>query len=1637
MNPSPPDFNGLNLRPSLLTTALRALWRSPRTWGVLAGALPGLAAAGPSGEQVVAGDVAVNRPDARHTVIDQASSKAILNWQQFSIAGDEFVQFNQPGRGAVALNRVVGGDVSNILGSLTANGQVFLVNPRGIYFGPNATVDVGGLVAGIMDIRDEDFLAGRYTFSRHDDSPAGAAVVNDGYIRAREGGYVVLAGDYTANAGVVEARLGRVVLASGSRMTLDMEGDGLVSFAVDEAVLGELAGVENSGELLADGGRVVMTAKVADELLGAAVNNTGLVRAHSVAEHGGEIYLTAAGGDMVNGGTLDADAGDGEAGGTVRVLGDRDIDLPAGGTITARGDGDGRGGDVRVVANDHLAFRLDHTIDVGGGAPNRGGFVEVSGHGGLQLAGTLHLGGGRVVIDPDRINVNFGFGGPGGGTNSAGTTSLGAGFLGNLLAGNSDSDGADVYLVADDAININASINGQNGYGNQGGDLQLILGTVTGGSGPDSSYGVFTGVGSIDVRAAAGGTIGLNNDITLDGDLVINAGQDGGGAGVGSINIGTSFFSASVANFTAYGAIDGAEGIDIQAAGDVFMEDASVDGVFGEITVSGNGVATGNLSAVGSLSASVDISGTAVSVGDVDVSANSSNANVNINGGNVNAGNVTATGGSGSYGGMADVNISGDNVTAGNVAATAGSGSYGGGMADIRITGNGVTTGTLTAEGFGGSPSPGARIRVTGNGSDVSIGGLEATAHNGHDAFIGVDAYGGGGHDLVVDGAATATGANADVFINNFTDGDLTVNGTVTATGTSGDASIGLFSSGSGAVTAGNLAASGASAAINVRGQQAVSVGDASAAASNGAADLFVRSTTDNGGAVETGNLTASAPAAETDATIIVTGYGAVTAGNVTVTAGSDGSATVQTFGNAGVSVGELEVSGGGSAFADALGNGAVTVGRVALAGATAEAILSVQGGGSGDVVVGNVAVDGGSSAAVDISHQGTGPLAVGDVAATASYGDVDIDIWTSSTGAVTVGNVTASGTSASVNVWGSVGAVSAGDVMATGTSGRAEINVWVGGSDAVMVGNVSASGSIGSVNVWNSGSGAVTVSDVTATGTAGHANIDVWSSAAGAVTVGNLTATGTSANADVWGSGTVTVGNVSLTGTDGDGHLDIWSNGAGAAVTVGDITVAGAGSYGDGSAHIWGSGGGAITVGNVMAAGNSASVSFSRFGSGTGAISVGDVTAEAGGSGDARIRVDGAEGGSSPGDVAVGRLAATAGSASGDTASIFVRGRDITTQDLVMDGAARRLQVFGRDIKVASAGGIDLGSSGTIEASRSLTMVARQGDITNAYGNMIQADAIALAAPNGSILLPNTRIYVGDGIARDLGGNPLLADAELINTLQQNAGQIFEGAEPASESINAFFQAGEELVLGSVPQGDAGDYQLDGGSVTDGLNVADGYLALQLGIGTDIDGDSIPDDDNKTGYAWFEGQVVDLGPVVGEAANIIVQWASPNDLAISGDAAPDAIIQLEQSTTYLTVPDHFSRFAGTTHAPGFAAHPLSTASPAVPGTPGGPYVGNVDITGTVGLGSANFLLLTGGSATGLENIQTTGLVALINVLAGPPEEPPGADDTGELLEAVDSEEGELEDLVEEDVDDPESPDTSPRGDQALARVCQ
>ena len=292
---------------------------------------PAAQAQQPIGGVVTAGSATIDSA-ANGMTITQTSQNVAINWQSFSIGAGDSVRFVQPDSSSVALNRVVGADPSRIMGNLSSNGKVFLVNPNGVLFGKGASVNVGALVASTGNISDADFMAGRYTFSGAGDG----AVRNEGTLQVADGGYVALLAREVSNDGSISAPSGTVALAGGNAFTLDVLGDSLLGVSVDQGALQALA--SNGGLIQADGGQVLLTTQGAGSLLHTAVNNTGVIRAQRLENQGGVIKLL---GDMESGtanvsGTLDASARAGGDGGfietsaaTVKVASDARISTSA------------------------------------------------------------------------------------------------------------------------------------------------------------------------------------------------------------------------------------------------------------------------------------------------------------------------------------------------------------------------------------------------------------------------------------------------------------------------------------------------------------------------------------------------------------------------------------------------------------------------------------------------------------------------------------------------------------------------------------------------------------------------------------------------------------------------------------------------------------------------------------------------------------------------------------------------------------------------------------------------------------------------------------------------------------------------------------------------------------------------------------------------------------------------------------------------------------------------------------------------------------------------------------------------------------------------------------------------------------
>lgn len=470
--------------------------------------------ANPTGPQIVSGQVTIQQTPNK-TIINQSSKQAIVDWQSFNIGPHELTHFQQPA-GGVALNRINPQQgPSQIYGVLTATGQIILVNPAGVYFGPSSYVNVGSLIASTAEISKANFLNGNYHFTHI--GPYSGAIINQGQIIAATHGLIALIGGNISNDGRIQANLGHVVLAAGGAFTMSFAGNNLIEFKVNKASLTSAVdqngktlknGVRNVGKIIANGGSILVTARVAKNVLDQAIDMQGIAVANSVDLNHGEIILKAHDGSVnVSGKLIATGQKNGEAGGAIKVLGNR-IAIHNNALINVSGDAGG--GEVLIGGNKHGAGPEQNALQ-----------TYIAPHATIMANALINGNGGKVVAWANEATQFYGniftrggvLGGNGGSVEVSGNkllfagqvdTSAWHGTMGSLLL-----DPTYIYIV-----------NGQAGSGAL--DNTLSGGTV-GFSTPDAGSGSTYDTLSVGTLQALG-----NTNITLQAKNSITVGSASG-----------------------------------------------------------------------------------------------------------------------------------------------------------------------------------------------------------------------------------------------------------------------------------------------------------------------------------------------------------------------------------------------------------------------------------------------------------------------------------------------------------------------------------------------------------------------------------------------------------------------------------------------------------------------------------------------------------------------------------------------------------------------------------------------------------------------------------------------------------------------------------------------------------------------------------------------------------------------------------------------------------------------------------------------------------------------------------------------------------------------------------------------------
>jgi filamentous hemagglutinin family protein len=567
------------------------------------------------------GVVAIGSADINYNgsnlAVNQHSDRALIDWRSFDIGSSESVNFNQPGSGSIAINRVNNANPTNILGTLKANGKVVLVNPNGVFFGQGSVVDVSGITATTADIDNTNFATGKLDFNKPGNP--NAKIVNEGSITVKQAGLVAFVAPTVENSGVIKAQLGKVHLGAGDNFSMDLNGDGITKIGVSENVLKQM--VAQDGIVEANGGEVHITTASASHAVDSLIKHTGVTRANSVEQKNGVIRLSAGktGGSSkveVSGNVSAKGTNAGEKGGSVAVTA-KNVKVKQGALIDVSGaDGGGEaliGGDYKggeylgdslvladVFNNDEFIHAenvivengavIDATSGLGDGGRvilwsdeatshagninaygvGKGGFVETSSKGFLSVSGFVNAGkGGSWLLDPRNVIISGGW------------------------ANNVPGTGGDVIPNADDYVvsaeSISAALSNGNNVtittgidGSQDGDITMSYASINKNGG---------GEATLTLKAARDITIS-NSYITSSSNelnVVLSSdidGNDVGGVKLDNVNMTTNNGDLIIGGNDPFTNAAGAYSANSEYS--VVIEGGNINTAAGNIFVNGN-----------------------------------------------------------------------------------------------------------------------------------------------------------------------------------------------------------------------------------------------------------------------------------------------------------------------------------------------------------------------------------------------------------------------------------------------------------------------------------------------------------------------------------------------------------------------------------------------------------------------------------------------------------------------------------------------------------------------------------------------------------------------------------------------------------------------------------------------------------------------------------------------------------------------------------------------------------------------------------------------------------------------------------------------------------------------------------------
>lgn len=828
----------------------------------------------PQGAQVVQGSAQMSQQGSHLQVTNTPG--AVIQWQSFGIGSGQSVHFQQQNASSAVMNRVTGGRPSEILGTLSSNGRVFLVNGAGIVFGKGAVIDTAGFTASTLNISDADWKAGKVRLQAQG-VPGGIAITDVVQVH----GDIYLIAPQITNSGALKVQNGQAILAAGEAVSITGRGlegvqlevvnsgnEVLNLGSVEAGAVGMFAGsLRHSGMVQATAveaidGKVWLKAKDSAVVSGSVTARKGGT--------GGEIVVAAADTHIHSTATLDASGaqgggqvlvGGGWQGKDASVTNAQTTRVDQGARLKADAIEVGDGGTVVVWSDGHTASH--GTISARGGARGGdGGQVETSGktlsRSGLPDVSAPKGTAGTWLLDPDQVVIRQGTGS--------------GGLAGDVAA--SDPSPTEIY---ESEIEVDFS-----------GNLTIqarksIVGAGwTAASGSNGLQAPTGGALKLETTDASCPTSPCGIDFATDGPSVVEV-----STASSSLSIASLEFNAGMTNPV--------------VAGEAFRAAVRLNDV---TNVGGNVVirAHGDVS-VDSINTSADDAGAGLptnwNAGDVTVTSST---------GSLDIGAISAVGGQASSG--FDPGNGGDVVLEGVQQATAPA---------VRIGSAVVTQGG--EGGFDGAGGAGGSITVTlhaaaGGGDAVlqldnptpsfsaaavpssGIGGLRSIGGQGGDAVSGTaGGDGGDGGTIRIEGGAPATAIRVDA-----------TSGAVVAS-VGGEA--GADASGSGSL----LGTGGNAALVQIEAHDVTLDGGTYASLTrNASAEMAVQATGANGAVKLDGGVTLLVAGYDTGGTTVSAGQCTDAGCGLLLQAGAGGIQQEGTAETIVTPVLELQVSGGGDA---------------------------------------------------------------------------------------------------------------------------------------------------------------------------------------------------------------------------------------------------------------------------------------------------------------------------------------------------------------------------------------------------------------------------------------------------------------------------------------------------------------------------------------------------------------------------------------------------------------------------------------------------------------------------------------------------------------------------------------------------